>query len=132
MEDLATGLLCAKSAVKILKFIFVTRAWPNLTVVLEQRVAKAPRTSLNHGGTICAKSAVKILKFIFVIHARPKQIVVMELRDAMVPIPPGALSAGLAADQQLTKGKGKVDPLSRDRWCARLSNSPTALGVAAQ
>jgi hypothetical protein len=84
----AAGKICAKSAVKNLKFTFVIRAWPNLTEVLEQRNAKAPRTSpYQAAGKICAKSAVKILKFIFMIHARPKRIVVMELLDALVPIP---------------------------------------------
>jgi hypothetical protein len=112
--------------------MLVIRAWPNLTVVLEQRVAKAPRISPYQTGPLCAKSAVKILKFIFVIHARPKRIVVMEFLNAMVPIPPRANSAGLAVDQPLTKGNVKMEPLGSDHLCARLSNSPSALGVAAK
>ena len=58
-------------------------------------------------------------------------LLVMELLDAMVPIPPRADSAGLAVEH-LTKGNVKMDPLGSDHLCARLSNSPSALGVAAK
>ena len=111
--------------------MIVICAWPNLTEVVEVSVAMVPRTSPNQAGTARAKSAAKILKFILVIHARPKRIVVMGLLDAMVPIPSRAIRAGPAVEH-LTKGNVKMDPLGLDHLCARLSNSPSALGVAAK
>jgi hypothetical protein len=112
--------------------MLVIRAWPNFPMVLEPQIATAPRTSPNQAGAQCAKSAVKILKFYIRDPCSAKtDRHVMELLDAMVPIPPRADSAGLAVEH-LTKGNVKMDPLGSDHLCARLSNSPSALGVAAK